>query len=201
MPTDASIADVRLLTADGFLKWLTPKKAADLIDGVPCMHSPVSIRHAKLVNSLDRLIGLYADGHRLGSLYRELVAVRLSVRNVFLPDLAFFRTENPAQVLDTCIRGAPDLVVEVLSPTTADRDVGPKFAEYEEHGVTEYWIIDPVALSHRFFRRDGEILAEYAQTVPKIVSVVLPGFFLLRKWLDPDNLPSITEVFAAMEEQ
>ena len=40
---------------------------------------------------------------------------------------------------------APTLVVEALSPNTAERDIGPKFAAYEEHGVNEYWILDPEA--------------------------------------------------------
>ncbi|TVQ18574.1 MAG: Uma2 family endonuclease, partial [Spirochaetaceae bacterium] len=146
MPTRMSVsADLEreLLTADDFLEWLIPGRHADLIDGEIRMHSRVSTRHADLLNFVDRLLGTYVDRHGLGLLYREVVAVKLASRNVFLPDLAFYRAERAGLVRDTHIEGPPDLVVEVLSKRTADRDVGPKFAEYEQHGVTEYWILDP----------------------------------------------------------
>ena len=180
-----------LLTAEDFLDWLTPEREADLIDGEIFMHSPVSIQHADLVNFLDRLLGTYVDRHRLGFLYREVVAVRLSSRNVFLPDLAFYRTEKKDRIRQNHLEGAPDLVVEVLSSRTADRDVGPKFAEYEQHGVTEYWILDPDTLAHRFYRPQGELLVEYATDAARIESAVVGGFCVLRDWLDPRRLPSI----------
>ncbi|MBE9505316.1 MAG: Uma2 family endonuclease, partial [Chloroflexi bacterium] len=110
----------------------------------------------------------YIDRGKLGFLYREVVAVRLSPRNVFLPDLAFYRADREKQIRQNHTEGAPDLVIEVLSSRTADRDVGPKFAEYEQHGATEYWVLDPETLAHRFYRRDGELLVEYADGAAKI---------------------------------
>ena len=202
MPTRVSVAadlERELLTADDFLKWLVPESSADLIDGEIFMHSPVSIRHADLLNLLDRLLGAYIDRHKLGFLYREVVAIRLSSRNVFLPDLAFFRAERKGQIRDNHVEGGPDLVVEVLSPRTADRDVGPKFAEYEQHGVNEYWVLDPETLAHRFYRRDGELLVEYAQGAAKIESSVVTGFYVMREWLAPDRLPSIADSLVQIE--
>ena len=189
-----------LLTAEDFLEWLEPGRSADLLDGEIFMHSPVSIRHAELLNFLDRLLGTYVDRHRLGRLYREVVAVRLSSRNVFQPDLAFYRAARQGLIRDNHVEGAPDLVVEVLSPRTADRDIGPKFAEYEQHGVIEYWILDPETLAHRCYRRDGELLVEYAQEEARIESQVVPGFFVMREWLGPARLPQITESLAQIEQ-
>ena len=165
MPTRVSVAadlERELLTAEDFLEWLDPERFADLIDGEIFVHSAVSIRHADLLNFLDGIMRGYIDRHGLGYLYREAVAVRLSSRNVFLPDLAFYRADRRSRIRDNHVEGAPDLVVEVLSPRIADRDVGPKFAEYEQHGVEEYWILDPATLAHRFYRRQGELLVEYA---------------------------------------
>ena len=187
------------LTAEDFLEWLEPGRRADLIDGEIRVHSPVSIRHARLLNFLDRLLGLYVDRRRLGELFRGEVAVRLSSRNVFQPDLAFYRTERRGQIRDDHVEGAPDLVVEVLSPGTAERDVGPKFAEYERHGVIEYWVLDPATLAHRFYRRDGELLVEYAERGARIESRAVPGFFVLREWLDPARTPPISESLARIE--
>ena len=202
MPTRVSVAadlERELLTAEDFLSWLTPKRRADLLDGEIFMHSPVSIRHADLLNFVDGIMRAYVDRRRLGFLYREVVAVRLSSRNVFLPDLCFVRKERKDSIRENHIEGAPDLVVEVLSGRTADRDVGPKFAEYEQHGVTEYWVLDPETLAHRFYRRDGELLVEYGENAPKIESETVKGFFVRREWLDPGSLPSISDTLAAVE--
>ena len=200
MPTHLSAgADLErvLLTAEDFLEWLDPEHSADLIDGEIFMHSPVSIRHAELLNFLDAILRIYIDEHQLGRLFREEVAVRLSSRNVFQPDLAFYRAEREDRIHDNHVEG--DLVVEALSPRTADRDVGVKFAEYEQHGVTEYWVLDPETLAHRCYRRDGELLVEYAVGAARIESRAVPGFFVLREWLDPEHTPSILESIARIE--
>ena len=188
-----------LLTAEEFLEWLEPGTFADLTDGEVFMHSPVSIPHARLLNFLDRLLGAYVDRHRLGELFREVVAVRLDRRNVFLPDLAFYRAERRSAFRRNHIEVAPDLVVEALSRRTADRDTGPKFAAYQRHGVMEYWLLDPQTLVHRFYRRAGDELVEYAAGEPKIESRAVPGFFVMRDWLDPERLPPLTESLAVIE--
>jgi Uma2 family endonuclease len=202
MPTRVSVSasvERELLTAADFLDWLEPGRHADLIDGEVCMHSPVSTRHANLLNLVDSLMRLYIDRRDLGTLYREVVAVRLSGRNVFLPDLAFYRKERSDAIKPNHVDGAPDLVVEVLSPRTAERDTGVKFAEYEQHGVREYWILDPETLAHRFYRRRDDELVEYADGEERIASRVIDGFFVLRAWLDPQRLPRIGEALAAIE--
>ena len=188
-----------LFTAEEFLDWLEPGTFADLIDGEIFMHSPVSIRHARLLNFLDFLLRSYLERHRLGELFREVVAVRLGSGSVFQPDLAFLRAERRNIIRDNYLEGAPDLVVEVLSPSTSDRDVGPKFTAYERYGVTEYWVLDPQILAHRFYRRAGDELVEYAAGAAKIESHAVPGFFVLREWLDPERTPSIAEALATIE--
>lgn len=187
-----------LLTAEDFLDWLEPGVHADLIDGETAMHSPVGLRHADLLNFVDRLLGIYVDQHRLGALYREVVAVRLGSRNVFLPDLAFVPVGRLADLPPSHIPFAPPLVVEVLSPRTAGRDVGPKFAAYEEHGVEEYWVLDPETLEHRFYARVEGILTAFAEGEDLVPSRVVGGFHLRRAWLDPVALPAIGDCLAEM---
>ena len=146
MPTHVSpAADVHeeLLVAEEFLDWLTPDRHADLLDGKIAVHAPISLRHAKLLNFVDSLLRIHVERFDLGMVFREVVAVRLSSRNVFLPDLAFYHKGRLGLQRDDYIDGAPGLAVEVLSPRTAHRDVGTKFVEYEQHGVEEYWVLDP----------------------------------------------------------
>jgi len=196
MPTRVSVAadlEREILIAEDFLQWLEPGKQADLIDGEINMHSPVSMKHAKLLNFVDRLVAGFVETQELGEVFREVVAVRLSSRNVFLPDLAYYRKERLHLLRENAVDGAPDLVVEVLSQRTADRDVGVKFAEYEQHGVNEYWVLDPETLAHRFYAREGELLVEFAYKEPTIRSKVIAGLFLQREWLDPAKLPKVSD--------
>lgn len=202
MPTlvsESSTIRRELWTADDFLNWLEPGIHADLIDGEKSMHSPVNLRHADLTNFVDRLLAAHIEKHRLGRLYREVVAVRLGSRNVFLPDLAFVPADRLAELPDTHIPFAPALVVEVLSPRTADRDVGPKFAAYEEHGVEEYWVLDPQTLDHRFYRRKEGILTAFGEEEEIIRSPQISGFHLRRSWLDPEALPAVADCLARIE--
>lgn len=196
MPTHVSLAaDVHaeILVAEEFLDWLTPDRHADLLDGEIAMHSPVSLRHARLLNFVDSLVRIHVERFDLGMVFREVVAVRLSSRNVFLPDLAFYQKDRLGLQQDSYIDGAPDLAVEVLSPRTAHRDVGVKFVEYEEHGVQEYWVLDPETLAHRFYARRGEVLTEFAAGERVIHSTVLPSLPLRREWLTPDQPPKVED--------
>jgi Uma2 family endonuclease len=174
---------------------------ADLIDGEKLMHSPVSLKHADLLNFVDSLLRQYIERRKLGKLYREVVAVRLGSRNVFLPDLAFVPNHRLAGLPSAHIPFAPPLVVEALSHHTSDRDTGPKFAAYEEHGVEEYWILDPETLAHRFYRRQGELLTEFASGEAVIASHTVSGFFLRRDWLDPLRLPSVADCLSEIQAQ
>ena len=189
-----------LLFSEQFLDWLEPGVHADLIAGEIFMHSPVALRHADYVNFIESLMRQHIDEFGLGKLYQETVAVRLGPRDTFLPDLSYFTPAQVERLGDTHADFAPALVVEVLSPSTAKRDRGAKFAAYEAHGVQEYWLIDPDNAQHHFYRRAGDILEEYAAPpAPRIDSQSIPGFWLKREWLaDPKNLPPVSTCLAAL---
>ena len=196
MPTLAAtspLPESRLWTAEEFLDWLEPGVKADLIDGDKYMHSPVHIKHARLMNFMDRLLGPYVETRKLGEVHREVVAVRLSARSVFLPDLAYFTNEQVARLQPNYAPFAPTFVVEVLSPGNPERDLVEKFPKYEEHGVNEYWILDPHDLRHRFLRRENELLVEYAQSGEQITAQSVRGFWVKLSWLNPEKLPDVSQ--------
>ena len=87
----------------------------------------------------------------LGTLIRRLKAglvlvaptdVYFTDTDVVQPDLVFVSNERAGIITDANIRGAPDLVIEILSPSTEERDRGFKRALYARHGVREYWLVD-----------------------------------------------------------
>jgi Uma2 family endonuclease len=179
------------MTSEEFLDWLEPGVFADLIGGEIVMHSPVNLRHARLLNFMDRLLGNYIEHEDLGELHRESVAIRLSIRETFLPDLAYVTKAQASRLAETHVPFAPTFVLEALSPRTAENDTGRKFAAYELHGVQEYWILDPEKLAHHFFRREGDMLSEFATDAERIESSSIRGFWVKRAWLNPAKLPAV----------
>lgn len=184
-----------LLSAEEFLDWLEPKVQADLIGGKKYMHSPVNIRHAELVNFVDRLLGLYVDEFQLGSVQRENWCVRLSARDVFMPDICYFTPQQRRLLQETHAPFAPTFVIEALSPSSGKRDAREKFAAYEKHGVLEYWLLDPDDHQHRFYARDGEVFTEFGEGGKRIESRAVRGFRVERTWLDTPTKFSLNECF------
>jgi Uma2 family endonuclease len=190
---------VHLWTDREFLDWLAPGVHADLIDGEKHMHSPVSLTHARLVNFLEYLLRRWMEQSCCGGeVFQEVVAVRLSQRNVFLPDLCWFSPEQVPRLLPSHAPIAPTWVCEVLSPRTGDRDLGPKFSAYEEHGVREYWTLDPETLDHRFHFREDDYLVACEPVDGWVASRVIPGFRVKAEWLNPAALPAVADCLAEM---
>jgi Uma2 family endonuclease len=98
-------------------------------------------------------------------------------RSVVQPDILFVSNERLSIVMDDEIVGAPDLVIEILSPRTAKRDVGIKKALYARSGVREYWIVDARLESIEVFSL-GESGYERPVRVDRLVSAAVAGFEL-----------------------
>ena len=86
--------------------------------------------------------------------------VMLSDNDVVQPDLIFVSRAREHIITEAKIQGAPDLVVEILSPSTASRDWRDKLDLYERHGVAEYWLVDPVSEIVWVFRLVDGALAQ-----------------------------------------
>jgi Uma2 family endonuclease len=85
------------------------------------------------------------------------------------PDLFWISPENPNCILDSEGRywhGAPNLIIEILSPTTAGRDHGTKYEMYEKHSVREYWIVDPAARFLLVYRHTGRLFERVGSFAP-----------------------------------
>jgi Uma2 family endonuclease len=105
--------------------------------------------------------------------------VLLSKNDVVQPDLLFVSQARARILTEMNVQGAPDLVIEVLSPSTRKRDEGLKLDRYEILGVQEYWMVDPTRNAARIFRRTGgqlQIIAELTAAGGDILtSPLFPG--------------------------
>ncbi len=115
-----------------------------VIDGVLYSTPLPSTRHQIILGALSARMWLHARQHQLGKVIAAPCAVLLPTQPVPVqPDLFFIRAERTGIIGETQVQGAPDLVVEILSPSNWMYDRREKFMLYQEAGVTEYWIIDP----------------------------------------------------------
>ena len=141
--------------------------------------SPITV-HQRLLLVLARLLADCVDGHKLGEVLVAPYDVILSGNDTFQPDILFVSEERRSIITHRACEGAPDLVVEILSPSTSQRDLGIKRERYALFGVREYWIVDPVALSLEVLalrETDFVSLGVYAGE-SSLESEVLPGIVL-----------------------
>ena len=114
---------------------------------LPVMPTP-SLRHQDVVGLLYRLLADFA-GRVGGRAFVAPVDVVLAEHSIVQPDVIYVSSER-AGILSQRVEGAPDLVVEILSPGTARRDLGEKLRLYAESDVVEYWIVDPALETFEF---------------------------------------------------
>ena len=106
--------------------------------------APVT-RHQRVLRRLwSALVRIFMDSGRGEVLSAPLLVEFPGTGDRVQPDLLFVSNERRAIIGEKQILGAPDLVIEILSPTTAHRDRGIKLDLYARHGVRQYWIVDPV---------------------------------------------------------
>ena len=111
--------------------------------------------HQDIVLNLGTLLKAYANANG-GKVYVAPLDVYLSASVRVQPDVMWLAADSACQRTDTALHGAPDLVVEVLSPGTARRDRTEKFDLYELNGVREYWLVDPRDRLVEVYTRDAD---------------------------------------------
>ena len=130
----------------------------ELLNGKLMMVPAPNMKHQKVLVRLTEKLNSFSEAHGLGEVYVAPCDVFLSDTDVVQPDLLFISRAREHTLTDANVRGAPDLVIEILSPSTADRDLGYKHDLYGRHGVLEYWIVDPIAETVAVHQqRDGRL--------------------------------------------
>ncbi|HEU0115469.1 MAG TPA: Uma2 family endonuclease [Thermomicrobiales bacterium] len=147
----------------------------ELFDGELVVTPAPIPRHQKIVVNLTLLIGNWVIQKQLGDVYTGPIDVRLTPDTVLEPDLCFVSAERLHIVGPKTIDAAPDLVVEVLSPGTRERDRGAKHALYARFGVQEHWLVDPEARTLTLLALRGERFEPLPLDAGVVRSHVLPG--------------------------
>lgn len=117
----------------------------EVLEGDLCMVPAPGQKHQRLVGRIFGGLTSQVEAKELGEVYVAPFDVILADDAVVQPDVLVILKPNLGIIAQEGVRGAPDLVVEVLSPTNAHRDRGIKRRLYGRHGVKEYWIVDPDA--------------------------------------------------------
>ena len=117
----------------------------ELIDGELIMAAVPNMAHQSTQSNLGGEFYILVRDADLGWVYFSPTDVYLSDTDVVQPDLVFISKSRSHIRTGKNIRGAPDLVVEILSPSTSANDWGYKRDLYAKHGVKEYWLVDPYA--------------------------------------------------------
>ncbi len=134
----------------------------EILDGdLETMPRP-PIVHQRASGKLGRILDDYAGKNSLGDVLLK-VDVVLAPEDVLIPDLVFVSKRRRGIVKELHVSGAPDLVVEVISPGSHARDLVRKRRIYERFGVPNYWIVDPEE------RRLEELVLESGRYVPRSV--------------------------------
>ena len=156
---------------------ITPEHKWEFIQGEVIMHSPALNRHLLATKRILAPLDAYVRVNELGLVQSEK-AMTCFPRNDYEPDIVFFGVVKSALIdPDTLRFPIPDLIVEVLSPTTEKKDRGIKFRDYAQHGVREYWIIDPVAETVELYRLQDDAYPPVAAQKDGILSSdIVPGF-------------------------
>ena len=141
----------------------TPEGARyQLLDGEMILAPSPTSRHQNIVLRLSLALSQFVQANSLGRVWFAPLDVVLSNYDVAQPDILFVSNARSGIVTEANIQGAPDLVVEILSPGTATYDRGYKQALYSRHNVREYWLVDPDADTVEVLAESQEGLATVA---------------------------------------
>ena len=129
-------------TEADYFKLPETNKIIELSEGRLIISPSPTTQHQQIVNKLNFLLYSHILNNNLGEVVTSPLDVRLWKGNIRQPDIVFMSNKHRKRITRRYF-GVPDLVMEILSKSTAKEDKEDKYQEYERAGVSEYWIVDP----------------------------------------------------------
>jgi Uma2 family endonuclease len=155
MSVDLATKPRRRLTYQDYLVLPEDGKRYEIIEGELYMSPSPNLEHQFVAGNIFGTIWTYLQAHPVGKVYSAPADVILSEVDILQPDIVFLSREKFDRLTRANIQGAPDLVVEVLSPGTEKRDRTLKLKKYSEFGVEEYWMVSEENATLEVWRRQG----------------------------------------------
>jgi Uma2 family endonuclease len=193
----------RPLDADDLRSFPDDGSRYEIIGGQLIVSPSPSTRHQQILLELASSLKIYLLAERSGQVFVAPLDVRLSFYDVVQPDLLVVLNERADIIQEQGIFGAPNLVVEILSPSSQVTDRVDKAALYARSGVQEYWIVDPDSQIVTVYGLDGDHFSPAANLRRSLdlYSIVLPGFILSLDSIFPDPPLASTAELAVETEQ
>lgn len=168
-------------------QFLPEDKRYEIMEGELYVLPAPNESHQRISRNLEYALMQYLETNPIGELYHAPFDIILSNENVVQPDIIIILNQRKGIINPKNVKGAPDVVIEILSPSAPERDKDIKFKLYAKYGVKEYWIVDPYAQSIEIFKN--------SQTGFDLVKTFMPGVALTSTIL-PESAIDLTKVFA-----
>lgn len=170
----------RPFTYDDYLALPNDGKRYEIIEGDLSMTPAPSPRHQAVQLRLGSLLLAYLDKHALGRVFVSPIDLVLSMVDVVQPDLLFVGQSRSHIIAEKNIVGIPNLIVEILSPSSTTRDQEEKLSLYQRYGLPEYWIVDPDSQTVEVYLSAANRLekVETLKTGEQLRSRQIPGLVL-----------------------
>lgn len=190
------IAD-RPIDFDRFLE-MAEGRWVELVDGVVVEIPMIQLDHERCSRWLYQVIGLYVEDKGLGEVLSSRIMVRTDAFGGRMPDLLFVKAEHSAVVQQKAVLGAPDLVIEIVSPGDRPSHLRALEADYYKLGVPELLFVDLTKQEVRILHRsdDGYERVNLKEGPVKFASV--PGLTLDAHWLLRDPRPDVLPLLQSL---
>ncbi len=167
-------ARVRFTYRDYLL--LPEDKRYEILDGELCVVAAPDTTHQRVSRRIEMALIKHVEEHDLGEVLHAPYDVLLSDENVVQPDVLFVKKERMHIIGDKNIGGAPDLVIEIISEASREKDLEVKRKIYARFGVREYWTVDPRALTIEVlaWNEDGYLSVGKYRRAERVSSPLLP---------------------------
>ncbi len=204
LPIYGNLRGLKLrMTEEEFVNWsetVDETIHAEWVAGEVIMMTPDNLEHNDTEGLIYRVFTEFVNIKGLGRVFHGHVQVRLPVKPSRRdPDILFVSKRRLHLLKKNYIDGAPDLAMEIVSPSSGERDFRIKYHEYEEAGVREYWIIEPMTRAISVYVLNSK---DRYESVPekheKFPSKVVPGFYLRQAWLTDIQSVRLIDVLKEM---
>ena len=189
------------MSYEEYLNLARDDQIIEWVEGEVLVYMPPIYKHQDLSLFLSELLHAFVRFFNLGILCYAPFEVKLWPEGPSRePDIFFVATQNLAKLTSSRLEGAPDLIIEIISPGSVTEDRVHKFTQYEQAGVKEYWLIDPrpyqVQADFYVLGEDQRYQAASLEEDGRYRSTVLPDFWLKLAWLWESPLPNPQLAFA-----